>query len=92
MEDLEIEVLEEVESKTDKENEKSLILFNDDYNSFDHVINCLVNYCEHNENQAEQCAMLIHLKGKYTVKCGSFEKLKPIKEALQENGLTAIIS
>ena len=70
---------------------KALILYNDDYNTFPHVIECLVKYCDHSMEQAEQCALLVHHTGKCDVKHGSFEKLKPICEALLENGLTAKI-
>ena len=85
-----VEVIEEVE--TNKETEKAIVVFNDDVNSFDHVISCLVAYCEQTFEQAEQCASIIHHKGKYAVKCGSYDELKPIKEALTEQGLDAIIS
>ena len=70
---------------------KCIVLYNDEVNSFDHVINCLVKYCKHAETQAHQCALLVHLKGKYVVKSGDVDILKPIKEALCENGLTATI-
>lgn len=70
---------------------KALILYNDDYNTFPHVINCLRKYCGHSMEQAEQCTIIIHHNGKCDVKHGSFEKLKPICEALLENGLTAKI-
>lgn len=83
--DLDI-LIQEVTAKT-----KAIILYNDDYNTFDHVINCLVKYCDHNPIQAEQCALLVHHTGKCDVKHGSYEKLKPICEALLEQGLSAKI-
>ena len=82
----EIDILEKIDVQ------KNLILYNDDYNTFDHVINCLVEYCKHNFIQAEQCAYIVHYNGKCVVKGGSFKELKPIKEALQEKGLSVIIS
>ena len=83
----EVDVLiKEVTAKT-----KVIILYNDDYNTFNHVINCLVKYCKHDPIQAEQCALLVHHTGRCDVKHGSYDKLKPICEALLENGLTAKI-
>lgn len=70
---------------------KAIILYNDDVNSFQHVAECLVKYCGHDSHQAEQCAHIIHNSGKYAVKHGTYEKLKPICEALLENHLTAKI-
>jgi len=72
-------------------NSKSLILYNDDYNTFDFVIDTLVNICKHNNNQAEQCAYIVHYKGKCDVKNGDFDILKPMKEALTDRGLNAKI-
>jgi ATP-dependent Clp protease adaptor protein ClpS len=70
---------------------KALILYNDDYNTFPHVIECLVKYCDHSMEQAEQCALLVHHTGRCDVKHGSYDKLKPVCEALLEQGLTAKI-
>lgn len=70
---------------------KSIVLYNDDHNSFIHVIECLMAYCEHAPIQAEQCTLIIHHNGKCAVKNGTFDKLKPICEALLEQGLTAKI-
>jgi ATP-dependent Clp protease adaptor protein ClpS len=78
-----------VMEKTEKT--KSIVVYNDDYNTFDHVINCFINYCKHSTIQAEQCANIIHNNGKCSVKNGNFDKLKPIKEALCEAGLSATI-
>ena len=69
-----------------------IILFNDDYNSFQWVIQSLVEVCEHTNDQAEQCAWIVHYKGKYAVKSGSRQELKPRCEALLERGLTAEIA
>lgn len=83
------EALEEKEIQEAPEHE--LILYNDEFNSFDHVIDCLVRYCEHDELQAEQCSLIVHYKGKCAVKKGSFDDLRPKCEALLENELTAEI-
>jgi ATP-dependent Clp protease adaptor protein ClpS len=71
--------------------ENWLILHNDDIHSFDYVIDCLIDICEHNTVQAEQCTFIIHYKGKCDVKKGSYEFLKPMKEGLIERGLNATI-
>ena len=68
-----------------------IVLHNDDVNTFDHVIECLIKYCDHTDEQAEQCAILVHYKGKCTVKTGSFDELKPQCSALLEQGLSAEI-
>lgn len=68
-----------------------IILFNDDVNTFDHVIETLIEVCKHTAIQAEQCAILVHYKGKCTVKTGSFEELKPQCTQLLEAGLSAEI-
>jgi ATP-dependent Clp protease adaptor protein ClpS len=70
---------------------KSIVLYNDDHNTFYHVIECLMAYCEHAPIQAEQCTLIIHHNGKCSVKNGVYDKLKPICEALLEQGLTAKI-
>lgn len=70
---------------------KDLILYNDDVNTFDHVINQLVKYCEHSMIQAEQCAHIVHNNGKCQIKRGEFDVLKPMCEALLDQGLSAVI-
>ncbi|MCO6501408.1 MAG: ATP-dependent Clp protease adaptor ClpS [Vicingus serpentipes] len=75
--------LEEIISK-----EHQIVLYNDDVNTFDYVINLLVKVCGHDVIQAEQCAFLVHYKGKCVVKKGAFEDLKPMHEALSSKGLT----
>ena len=70
---------------------RELILHNDDYNTFDHVINCLVSICDHDEIQAEQCAHIVHNNGKCSIKKGVFEKLEPMLLALKLQTLTAEI-
>lgn len=71
--------------------DKQIILYNDDFNTFEHVINCLIEICKHNLIQAEQCTYLVHYKGKCSVKKGSYESLEPMCTALLEKGLTAEI-
>ncbi|WP_394758760.1 ATP-dependent Clp protease adaptor ClpS [Flavobacterium sp.] len=68
-----------------------IVLFNDDVNTFDHVIDTLIRVCQHDELQAEQCALLVHYKGKCTVKTGSLDELKPQCTQLLEAGLSAEI-
>ena len=68
-----------------------IILYNDDVNTFDHVIDTLIAVCKHTGEQAEQCAILVHYKGKCTVKTGSFDELKPQCTQLLEAGLSAEI-
>ena len=70
---------------------KALVLYNDDFNTFDWVIECLMKVCGHDELQAEQCAHLVHFKGKCVIKNGTFNKLRPLCECLLERGLTAKI-
>ncbi|MDA7711506.1 ATP-dependent Clp protease adaptor ClpS [Flavobacteriaceae bacterium] len=71
--------------------EHQIILFNDEVNTFDHVIECLVNICDHTPLQAEQCAYIVHFSGKCGVKSGSLEDLTPRCTALLEEGLSAEI-
>ncbi|MEZ4854755.1 ATP-dependent Clp protease adaptor ClpS [Flavobacterium sp.] len=68
-----------------------IILFNDDVNTFDHVIETLISVCQHEPLQAEQCAILVHYTGKCSVKTGSFDELKPKCSALLDAGLSAEI-
>jgi ATP-dependent Clp protease adaptor protein ClpS len=81
------EVAEKVLVKKDQEHE--IILYNDDVNTFDHVIRCLIKICEHTFMQAEQCAYLVHFTGKCIVKTGSLEDLTPRCTALLNEGLSA---
>jgi ATP-dependent Clp protease adaptor protein ClpS len=71
--------------------ENGLILYNDDVNTFDHVINSLVKICKHEPIQAEQCAWIVHLNGKCKVKNGNFEELEPMCVALLDRGISATI-
>ncbi|MFN8152904.1 MAG: ATP-dependent Clp protease adaptor ClpS [Bacteroidia bacterium] len=78
-----------LEEEVSKENQ--LILYNDDVNTFDWVIESLIAICRHDRNQAEQCSIIIHNNGKCSVKEGQFEKLRPMCEALLDRGLSATI-
>lgn len=68
-----------------------LMIYNDDVNTFDHVIESLIKVCRHDSIQAEQCTMIIHYNGKCQVKRGSFEKLEPMCTALLDRGISAVI-
>lgn len=72
-------------------NNSKLIVYNDDHNTFDWVIQSFVEICKHNAAQAEQLSYLVHFKGKATVKTGSKKELKPFKDALVDRGLSAVI-
>ncbi len=85
------EELEELDVLVEIDQGAAIILYNDDLNTFDHVIYCLIKYCKHSADQAEQCAMLVHYKGKCQVKNGSEIELLPICQALTEKGLSAVI-
>lgn len=82
-----VEVLDDLEDQEPK----NLIVFNDDYNTFDHVINTLVKVCKHTTQQAEQCTWLIHFRGKCIVKTGNFKKLKPMRDSICDAGIDARI-
>ncbi|MBP8033926.1 MAG: ATP-dependent Clp protease adaptor ClpS [Bacteroidia bacterium] len=86
------EELLELDVITNEKKENNIILFNDDVNTFEWVIECLTKYCGHDTIQAEQCATLVHYTGKCAVKQGPINKLKPICEALLEKGLSAEIN
>ncbi|TXE10126.1 ATP-dependent Clp protease adaptor ClpS [Seonamhaeicola algicola] len=68
-----------------------IVLYNDDVNTFDHVIETLITACEHTPEQAEQCSIIVHYKGKCTVKTGEYDDLKPRCTALLNAGLSAEI-
>ncbi len=68
-----------------------IIVYNDDFNTFDWVIQCFIEILEHTEQQSEQLSLIIHFKGKASVKTGSLKELRPLKNALVDRGLSAII-
>jgi ATP-dependent Clp protease adaptor protein ClpS len=76
---------------TEENEERSIILFNDEVNTFDFVIESLIKVCGHDPIQAEQCTIIVHFKGKCPVKNGTFETLEPMCTALLDRGLTAEI-
>ena len=80
-----VDVLDEV-VETDVHN---LVVFNDDVNTFEHVIDTLIDVCEHTQEQAEQCTLLIHYKGKCAVKNGSWEELVPMRNEICRRGISA---
>lgn len=87
----ETEELELVETLENVEAEMALVLYNDDFNTFEFVIDSLIKVCRHEVIQAEQCTHLVHFTGKCVVKNGTFKVLRPMCEALLERGLTAAI-
>lgn len=78
-------------SEVDNDEPRDLILFNDDFNTFDFVIETLVNVCNHTLEQAETCTWIVHFKGKCAVKSGPAYELKPIYEEFKNRNLTASI-
>jgi len=82
-----VDVLEVIET-TDL---MDLVIFNDDVNTFDHVIQTLMKVCNHTAEQAEQCSLIIHYRGKCTVKNGDFEFLRPMRDAICDAGIDARI-
>lgn len=80
-----------VEDEVTSGQQSQLIVYNDDFNTFDWVIKCLVEVCNHTEEQSEQLSILVHFKGKATVKTGPLSVLRPMKEALVDRGLSAVI-
>lgn len=88
---MDTEVLEKPITKKKIEQVRDLVLHNDDVNTFDFVIETLIELCGHNALQAEQCAHIVHNNGKCGIKKGSYNDLKPICEALLGRGLSTTI-
>lgn len=80
-----------VEELTNTSTKSELIVYNDDYNTFDWVIQCFMEVCNHGFEQSEQLSLIVHFKGKAVVKTASFDTLKPMKDALIDRGLSAVI-
>ncbi|MBC6998212.1 ATP-dependent Clp protease adaptor ClpS [Cytophaga sp. FL35] len=78
-----------LEEEVVKQNE--IVLFNDDVNTFDHVIETLIDVCDHTPEQAEQCSIIVHYNGKCTVKTGDYKDLEPRCSKLLRAGLSAEI-
>lgn len=87
----EVEFSPEVEAVESLVSERDLIVFNDDVNTFDHVIDSFIKICKHESVQAEQCAWIIHFSGKCQIKKGSYDELEPMCTALLDRGLSAEI-
>ncbi|WP_028666881.1 ATP-dependent Clp protease adaptor ClpS [Runella zeae] len=87
----EIDVVEEIEESVVDTALYSLLVFNDDVNTFDWVIETLMDVCNHTPEQAEQCTIIIHYKGKCRVKNGSWEELVPMREEICRRGISAEI-
>ena len=86
------EKIQEDISIAEKEaDQNEIVLYNDDVNTFDHVINMLIHACDHTPEQAEQCSIIVHYKGKCTVKTGEITDLEPRCSLLLEAGLSAEI-
>lgn len=87
------QIQEELETLVKEQvvDQKNLVVFNDDFNTFDHVIESLIKVCKHEVEQAEQCTWIIHFNGKCQVKVGEYTKLEPMCTALLERGITAEI-
>ncbi|PTN07977.1 ATP-dependent Clp protease adaptor protein ClpS [Mangrovibacterium marinum] len=79
------------DQEVNSQNNRLLVLHNDDYHSFDYVIEALMAVCEHEHEQAIQCTLLTHYKGQCDVKKGSFTYLRPMKQALMDKDLKATI-
>ncbi|WP_448520180.1 ATP-dependent Clp protease adaptor ClpS [Rhodoflexus sp.] len=90
-EDNSVEILEISELDELLVDNHDLVVFNDDVNTFDFVIQTLITVCGHTPEQAEQCTLIIHYKGKCTVKKGSFDQLRPMRDAITERGIGAAI-
>ncbi len=83
--------LVETDVLTDIEDPCRLIMWNDEVNTFEWVIETLIDLCDHTQEQAEQCAWIIHTKGKYAVKNGSYDDLKPLCDAITDRGIGATV-
>lgn len=83
----EVGVLEAIQEKE----ENNIVLYNDEVNTFDFVIESLIEVCNHDLLQAEQCTLIVHYNGKCAVKQGDFDLLRPLCEALLDRGLSATI-
>lgn len=82
---------QETDTLTAHESTCSLIVWNDEVNTFEWVIETLIEVCGHSPEQAEQCSYFIHYKGKYAVKQGEYDELKPMCDAITERGIGATV-
>ncbi len=84
-------IQEQFQVETKAQNLNEIVLYNDDVNTFDHVIDTLIYACDHTPEQAEQCSILVHYKGQCTVKTGIYDELEPRCTMLLDAGLSAEI-
>ncbi len=84
-------IQEELDLLTKETKKHEIVLYNDDVNTFDFVIDSLISVCEHTPEQAEQCTILVHYKGKCSVKTGEYKELEPKCSKLLDLGLSAEI-
>jgi ATP-dependent Clp protease adaptor protein ClpS len=85
------DTFEETDVLTLTEDPCHLVVWNDEVNTFEWVIETLMEVCGHAQEQAEQCAYIIHFQGKYAVKNGNYDSLKPYCDAITERGINATI-
>lgn len=90
-EDTSTSVEDDVDQLTAIDEPFQLIVWNDEVNTFEWVIETLIDVCGHSTEQAEQCAMIIHVKGKYAVKKGDYDTLKPLCDAITDRGIGATV-
>ena len=88
---IQTETFEDTELLTLTEDPCNLVVWNDEVNTFEWVIETLMEVCGHSHEQAEQCAYIIHFSGKYAVKNGSYDDLKPLCDAITERGINATV-
>lgn len=86
-----IDFEEEQDVLTLEDHAYSLVVWNDEVNTFEWVIETLIEICQHSQEQAEQCAFLIHTKGKYAVKIGTYDNLKPQCDAITDRSISATL-
>lgn len=86
-EEQQVEVLDAIETTDVRE----LVVYNDDFNTFEHVIHTLMRVCKHSVEQAEQCTWIIHHRGRCTVKTGTYDELNPMRRAICDEGIDAKI-
>jgi ATP-dependent Clp protease adaptor protein ClpS len=89
--DTDVDQLELIDVEVETQEPFHLVVWNDEVNTFEWVIETLMEVCKHSAEQAEQCAYLIHFRGKYSVKEGDYDKLKPMCNAITERGIGATI-
>jgi ATP-dependent Clp protease adaptor protein ClpS len=89
--DISTDSREDIDVLTSNDQSCSLVVWNDEVNTFEWVITTLIEVCGHSQEQAEQCSYIIHFQGKYAVKQGSYEELKPMCDAITDRGINATV-